>query len=152
MGNRIPKKPNKNKIVLGRLEYVDFPEWGMEGIEAKIDTGAYSSSLHCHHIEKINKNDESYVRFRLLDPSHEIYDDRLFELPLFRIKSVKSSNGVTEDRFFIKAKINIAGCTLSIELSLTDRSEMKYPVLIGRKLLKGKFMVDPSKSFLTNPN
>ena len=131
--------------IIGRAELIDFPDWDLYGISAKIDTGAYTSSLHCHHIERIKKDGKEYVRFNLLDPSHEIYNDKLFELPIYKSKMVKSSNGVSEERFIVKTRLNLLGKELEAELSLTDRSEMRYPVLIGRKLIKGKFIVDVSK-------
>lgn len=135
--------------IIGRAELIDFPDWDLYGIDAKIDTGAYTSSLHCHHIERITKDGKEFVRFNLLDPSHEIYNDKLFELPIFKSKTVKSSNGVSEERIIVKTRLNLLGKQLDAELSLTDRSEMKYPVLIGRKLIKGNFIVDVSKKYLS---
>lgn len=137
-----------SKKIIGRVEHVDFPEWDIFGIDAKIDTGAYTSSLHCHHIEQFGSKDKKMVRFNLLDPSHEIYNDKLFELPVYKIKSVKSSNGVSEDRIIVKTVIRLMEEALTAELSLTDRSEMKYPVLIGRKLIKNHFLVDVSQKYL----
>lgn len=135
--------------IIGRAELIDFPDWDLYGIDAKIDTGAYTSSLHCHHIERITKDGKEFVRFNLLDPSHEIYNDKLFELPIFKSKTVKSSNGVSEERFIVKTRLDLLGKQLDAELSLTDRSEMRYPVLIGRKLIKGNFIVDVSKKYLS---
>lgn len=140
--------PDDNSII-GRAELVDLPDWDLFGINAKIDTGAYTSSLHCHHIEPFDREGKPFVRFNLLDPSHEIYNDKLFELPIFKSKTVKSSNGQTEERFVVKTKVRIMGKELNAELSLTDRSEMRYPVLIGRKLIKGHFIVDVSQKFLS---
>lgn len=135
--------------VIGRLESIDFPQWDLYGIDAKIDTGAYTSSLHCHHISAVTKGDADYVRFNLLDPSHETYNDKLFELPIHRKKVVKSSNGAREERFVVKAEIRLFEKRYTIQLSLTDRSEMKYPVLIGRKFINGRFLVDVSEKYLS---
>lgn len=137
------------KKVIGRLEIVDLPDWNIDEIEAKIDTGAYSSSLHCHNIEEYQKNDKKWVRFNLLDPDHPSYNERLFSLPILDIREVKSSNGQTELRVFIKTKISFFDFEHEIELSLTNRSEMKYPLLVGRKFLKNKFLVDVSKKHLS---
>lgn len=145
-------KKNSNLKVIGRLERVDFPEWDLFDIDAKIDTGAYTSSLHCHHIVPFKKDDCEFVRFNLLDPSHETYNDKLFELPIHRKKMVKSSNGSIEDRFVVKTKIRLYDQLFDSELSLTDRSEMRYPVLIGRKLIKKRFIVDVSKKYLSIKN
>ncbi|HLR31668.1 MAG TPA: RimK/LysX family protein [Fodinibius sp.] len=140
----------KSKLdVIGRLEPVDFPEWELFDIDAKIDTGAYTSSLHCHHIESFDQYGRPYVCFNLLDPSHDIYDDKLFKLPIHSTKTIKSSNGTTEKRIIVKTAIRILGQELRAELSLTNRSEMRYPVLIGRKLISGHFLVDASKKYLT---
>lgn len=133
---------DKNLKIIGRTELVDIPEWDLYELSAKIDTGAYTSSLHCHHIEQDEKEGQPFVRFNLLDPSHDTYNDKFFELPIFKTKKVKSSNGQTEERIIIKTILILAGIKLKIQLSLTDRSEMRYPLLIGRKALKGHFMVD----------
>ena len=140
----------KRKLhTIGRIELVELPEWNIQSIEAKIDTGAYTSSLHCHHIEEYDRSGKAYIRFNLLDPEHPAYNDQLIEFPIFDRRDVKSSNGVSESRFFIKTVIKFFDEEYDIELSLTDRSEMKYPILIGRKFLKNKFIVDVSKKNLS---
>lgn len=140
---------NRNLQIIGRLESIDFPEWNLIGIDAKIDTGAYTSSLHCHHIQSYEEAGKEYVKFNLLDPSHETYNDKLFKLPIHRKKVVKSSNGETEERYVVKTTVSLFNRSLKAELSLTDRSEMRYPVLIGRKLLNGRFLVDVSQKYLS---
>ncbi|MFH5833974.1 ATP-dependent zinc protease [Halalkalibaculum sp. DA3122] len=142
-------KSKKTTKIIGRVEQVSFPEWDLIDLDAKIDTGAYTSSLHCHHIEKTG---EDRIRFNLLDPSHDTYNEKLFELPIHREKTVRSSNGITEQRFVVKTKIELMNEIYDIELSLTDRSEMNYPVLLGRKLLKRGFLVDVSRKYLSNKN
>ncbi len=140
-------KSTKKLKVIGRLESIDFPEWNLFDIDAKIDTGAYTSSLHCHHITAYEKEGQEMVKFNLLDPSHETYNEKLFELPIHRKKTVKSSNGSTEERYVVKTKVRIFDKLLTAELSLTDRSEMRYPVLVGRKLINGRFLVDVSQKY-----
>lgn len=140
----------KKKETIGRLEIVDLPKWDIKEIEAKIDTGAYSSSLHCHNIKEYEKNGAKWVKFNLLDPEHPSYNERLFSLPISDIREVKSSNGQTELRVFVKTKIIFFNKEHDIELSLTNRSEMKYPILVGRKFLKNKFLVDVSKKNLSD--
>lgn len=140
---------NRSLKIIGRLETIDFPEWNLFDVDAKIDTGAYTSSLHCHHIQEYEEGGKKFVKFNLLDPSHETYNDKLFKLPIHRTKVVKSSNGETEERFVVKAKVRLLDKLLRAELSLTDRSEMKYPVLVGRKLLRGRFVVDVSRKYIS---
>lgn len=129
--------------IIGRIELVDLPKWKFYGLEAKIDTGAYTSSLHCHHIEPFTKNEEQWIRFYMLDPDHEAYNDQKLELPIHDQREVKSSNGERELRYFVQTEIQFYDNIYTIEFSLTDRSAMKYPLLIGRKFLKkGPFLVD----------
>lgn len=136
------------KITIGRIEKIDLPNLSLYNLDAKIDTGAYTSSLHCHHIEPFKKDGKDWVKFYVLDPDHPEYEEKQFECPIFKIKSVKSSNAQVEERVVIKQKTRFSRFHRTIELSLTNRSEMKFPVLIGRKFLSGKFVVDVSKKNL----
>jgi hypothetical protein len=135
----------KEKVLIGRVEVVDFPKLQLLGIEAKIDTGAYSTALHCHKIwvEKIDGID--VLHFDILDPEHPEYPANIFTSTDFGQKKVKSSNGRKENRYIIKTKIKLAGKSYLTDVSLTDRQKMKYPVLIGRKLLKNGYLIDVSK-------
>ncbi|SMO37005.1 Uncharacterized conserved protein [Gracilimonas mengyeensis] len=129
---------------------VDLPEWDFQELEAKVDTGAYTSSLHCHHIEPFEKEGQKWVRFYLLDPDHEAYNDQMLEMPLSDQRKVKSSNGVSQLRYFVKTSIRMFERNYSIELSLADRSAMKYPLLLGRKFLtKRHFLVDVTQTNLS---
>lgn len=139
---------NDKKITIGRIEKIDMPNLSLFNLDAKIDTGAYTSSLHCHHIEPFKKDGKDWVRFYVLDPDHPEYEETQYECPIFKIKPVKSSNAQVEERVVIKQKTKFSRYHRTIELSLTNRSEMKYPVLIGRKFLTGHFIVDVSKKFL----
>lgn len=136
------------KITIGRIEKIDLPNLSLYNLDAKIDTGAYTSSLHCHHIEPFKKDGKDWVKFYVLDPDHPEYEEKQFECPIFKIKFVKSSNAQVEERVIIKQKTRFSRFHRTIELSLTNRSEMKFPVLIGRKFLSGKFVVDVSKKNL----
>lgn len=133
------------KKIIGRKDYADFPELGIKKLAVKIDTGAYTSSIHCHKIEEIIIDEVLHIQFELLDPSHKKYNNQVFVSANFKQKKIKSSTGHAEKRYIIKTIITLFGEDLPIELSLTERTEMKYPVLIGRKLLRKNFLVDPSK-------
>lgn len=140
---------NRNdKKLIGRIEKVDFPDLNVFQLKAKIDTGAYTSSLHCHKIE-LNSSKKD-VSFYLLDPSHPEYNEQIITSPVEDIRSVRSSNGLAEDRIIIKTRIYLHECLEMIQLSLTDRSEMRYPVLLGRKFLRDRYIVDVSKKFIGN--
>jgi len=146
-------KTKSQQKIIGRTELVDLPEWSFNDLEAKIDTGAYTSSLHCHDIQYFKKNEENWIKFYLLDPEHEAYNEQEICMPVHAQKDVKSSNGETELRYFIKTKIDLFDEIFDIEFSLTDRSAMKYPLLLGRKFLqKTMFLVDVTKSNLNKTN
>jgi hypothetical protein len=135
--------------VIGRKDVLDFPKLKLNEIEVKIDTGAYSSSIHCRDIKLETRNGKEVLTFILLDPTHPQYHKRRFIHSNFKQKKVKSSNGISEKRFIITSDVLIFGKNHKIELSLTERGEMRYPILIGRKLLMGKFLVDTAKTDLS---
>ena len=137
------------KKLIGRKDILNFPRLKLEGIEVKIDTGAYSSSIHCRDIKLGQKNGKEVITYVLLDPTHPKYHGKKFTSFTFKEKYVKSSNGVSEKRFVITTDVLIYEEKYKIELSLTERGEMRFPILIGRKLLIGKFIVDPSKTNLS---
>ncbi|MCG2589791.1 ATP-dependent zinc protease family protein [Rhodohalobacter sulfatireducens] len=138
----------KEKKIIGRIEKIDLPNLSLYKLDAKIDTGAYTSSLHCHDIEQFVKEGKNWVKFYVLDPDHPEYEETQFKCAIHKVKKVKSSNGQIEERVIIKQQSQFDKDNRTIELSLTDRSVMKYPVLIGRKFLKGQFIVDVSKKYL----
>ena len=138
------KKP---KLTVGRREIVDFPQLGLSGIEAKIDTGAYTSSLHCNNVKEIEKEGDLYVSFSLTGPGYESFNRKSVLWPVYKQKRIKNSFGHSEKRYVIKTKIMIYDMLLPIELTLADRSLMEYPVLLGRKILKKGFIVDVTKLY-----
>lgn len=129
-------------IIIGRRDYLNLPSFGLADIQAKIDTGAYGCSLHCHEIGVVKVDDKEVLRFKLLDPKHLEYQDKFNYASEFNDKIVKSSSGIAEHRYTIITEANIFNQTHIIEFSLTDRANMKYPILLGRKFLRGRFVVD----------
>src|ERR1022692_627174 len=114
-------KPQTRKMI-GRRELVSFPDLGLFGIEAKIDTGAYTSSIHCKEVKHFTKNNVDYLSFMLLDPAHTLFDNKTIECPVYRKKRVKNSFGQAEERFVIKTMLDFFDEHYEIELSLADRS------------------------------
>lgn len=136
------KKP---KIIVGRTEIVDFPELGLENIHAKIDSGAYSTAIHTHKVWVETVANISYLNFELLDPNKEGYRKLVFRTANYSQKKVRSSNGRLENRYIIKTTILLGGKKRKTDLSLTNRGKMRYPVLVGRKVLKKGFLIDVSQ-------
>lgn len=138
------------KRIIGRKDKAEFPEFGISEIDIKIDTGAYTSSIHCHHIEEMEIGGKTYLTFLLLDPSHAEYNEKLFKVSKYKRKFIKNSFGTSENRFILQTVIKIFGEEFPIQLSLSERENMKYPVLIGRRLLKKRFIVDCTKTNLSH--
>lgn len=138
----------KKHPVIGRLEMVAFPKLALSAIEAKIDTGAYTTSIHCQSIEI----DGDRVSCIFLDPDHPDYSGKTYSFDIVKMTKVRSSNGHVENRVIISTEINVLGETYPIRLNLTDRSIMKYPVLIGRRFLRKKFLVDVTRKHQTIPS
>jgi hypothetical protein len=128
--------------VIGRRDRIDLPGLGYHNIKAKVDTGAYGSALHCSQIEVVKKNGRPLLSFVLLDPEHPEFKEVLHYAEHFREKLVKSSSGEAELRYIISTDVVIFGKRIQTEFSLTDRSDMKYPILLGRKFLRRRFVVD----------
>lgn len=135
-----------NKKIVGRKEIISIIDLELYDLDAKVDTGADSNALHCDHIY-IDK--ENYVHFTLLDEVHPSYHGKKMKMPIYKIKKVKSSNGVVQERASIKVTVDFFGKKYKTVISLTNRADMKYPMLIGRKFLANKFLVDVSQEYLT---
>jgi hypothetical protein len=126
------------KRTIGRFDKADFPDLHLEDIAIKIDTGAYTSSIHCDNIVE----EKGILRCTFLDEEHPLYNGREFRFSDYDIVFVKSSNGVVQKRYQIETRITLFGKTRKISLSLSARQEMRFPVLLGRKFITKKFIVD----------
>ena len=133
-------QPKNVTVVLRAFEQVSFPEFNISNVKAKIDTGAYTGSLHCTKIVEKQTENGRVLEFSPFDHPEIVVQEEDFIL-----SQVKSSNGVNQSRYFIKTQIVIRGKQYPIMLSLADRSEMRWPVLIGRRFLRRhNFVVDVS--------
>lgn len=134
------------KKEIGRFDKADFPLLNLYDIDVKIDTGAYTSSIHCKNL----KEENGLLKCNFLDLDHPDYHEKKFVFDKYDKKIVRSSNGIAEARYRIKSKIVLFNNTYDIFLTLSDREEMRFPVLLGRHFLKNKFIVDPGKSYLSH--
>ena len=129
--------PVKKKII-GRTDKADFPQLGFENIDVKVDTGAYTSSIHCNHI----KEEGDKLSCTFLDPQHPDYNGREMTFTEYDITAVKSSNGDIQYRYVVQCDIRIFNKIHKISLTLSSREDMRFPVLLGRKFLTKKYIVD----------
>ncbi len=132
--------------VLGWRETIALPDFELGGIPAKIDTGARTSALHATEIELVEQTEGWLARFHI-DLGHG-HETALCEAPGVARRTITSSNGQAEERLIVKARLQLGGETFRTEFSLTDRSDMAFPVLVGRMALRRRFLVDPSRSYL----
>ena len=137
-------------IIIGRNDKADFPELNLKSINIKVDTGAFTSSIHSCEVKEIELNGEKYIEFKLLDPLHLKYNNKIFKVKNYKVKDIKSSFGNIEQRFIIETIIKIFDQEYPIELSLSERSDMTFPILIGRKFLNKRFVVNTSLQNLSN--
>ena len=130
------------KKIIGRKEKIALPDLGLKLVWAKIDTGAYTSSLHAEHIREEIVDGVKVLKFEVLMEGHKDFTGKTISIREYRQKKVKNSFGQTETRYLITTKIRIAGETFSAEFTLSDRSSMKNSILLGRKILHDRFLVD----------
>ena len=131
---------------VGWRELVDLPELGLRALPAKIDTGARTSSLHGRVIETFDRDGEPFVRFAVDFPDQHV--EQICEAVHVDWRGITSSNGETQRRMIIKTPLVIGGLKFRAEISLADRSDMKFPMLVGRSSLRRRFVVDSGHSWL----
>ena len=126
-----------------------FPEWGLEAVKAKIDTGARTSALHAYDIEEFERDGLRWVRF-VVHPWQRNADDlKVVEAVQVDQRHVTSSSGAKSFRPVVRAVIDLAGAPHDVEITLTRRDEMGFRMLLGRKAMAGHYLIDPSLSYDT---
>ena len=142
-------KKKREKKVVGWKEQVALPDLKIKSVIAKIDTGANLATIDADDIKFVTRKDVKYVKFTVKKRNNTV---RKTSAPLAGFKRIRSSNGDVERRPYINTDILMDGITKNIELTLTDRGPMDYTMLIGRKALGRRWIVNPSISFMTKPN
>jgi hypothetical protein len=135
-------------IRLGWREWVGLPELGISHIKAKVDTGARTSALHAFSVEPFDRDGTSWVKFSIhpvqLDATQVVECEAL----VVDRRSVRDSGGHEELRYVIETSIQLGDSVMRCEMTLTNRDDMRFRVLLGRTLLRNRFLVDSGRSFL----
>lgn len=134
----------RSSIVIGFAELVDLPEWGIVGLRGKIDTGAKTSALHVSNIREIGNGRVGFdVRL------HRRRADRIVhvEAKILRRGRVRPSSGDAQTRLFVATTLRIGSIERTIELSLVDRENMIYRMLVGRTAMGAGVLVDPTRRY-----
>lgn len=142
----------KQKRIIGTTDRIDFLDFGFENVKCKIDTGAMTSSIHCHEVRRRSDAEGEYITFKVLDPSHPQYRNQAIVIRDFSERKIRNSFGHTEYRYVIRTRVVLFGKPFIAEFSIADREKMKYPVLLGKRLLSGQFLVDVSQRNLSFKN
>ncbi|MBS0461176.1 MAG: ATP-dependent zinc protease [Proteobacteria bacterium] len=134
------------RIVLGWREWLALPDLGIGRIRAKIDTGARSSALHVDELAEFEVDATPWVRFTVATGAHDA-EPVVVRAPVHDRRPVTDSGGHVSERIFLLTRLELAGRMYPIEINLASRRDMSFPMLLGRSALKGRFVVDPARSF-----
>ena len=139
----------QSKLIIGWREWISLPDFDVPGIVAKVDTGAATSSIHAFDVEPFTLDGKRFVRFSI----HPLKgrDDVVIPCQAMLIdkRDVRNSGGEVQNRYVVKTTLEIAGQRWEIELTLTNRDEMKFRMLLGRSAMRGRLLVDPDLSYQT---
>lgn len=138
---------NQKKPIVGWREWVSLPDLGIDWMKAKVDTGARSSSLHAHDVEHFERDGAPWLRFVVLPWQGSDLDATVVEAPLHESREVRSSTGETQIRPVVRTTVRVAGVEHPVDVTLTDRSGMRFRMLLGREAVRRRFLVDPGRSY-----
>jgi hypothetical protein len=134
--------------IIGWREWIGLPQLGEAAIKAKIDTGARSSSLHAYGVETFRRRGVLWVRFQIHPRQRSLEPSIPCEARVLEFRAVRSSSGHLSQRPVIVTDIELHGRRWPIELTLANRDEMGFRMLLGREALRGRLVVDPARSYL----
>lgn len=134
--------PRKRLPIIGSTDRIDLPDFGLVDVPCKIDTGALTSSIHCERFRIVEQDGKEYLTFKLLDKRFKDQDRKTLWFDKFMEKRIRSSFGNMEFRYAIKTRVKLFGQSYRITFTLSNRGEMTYPVLLGKRFLKNRFLVD----------
>lgn len=129
-------KPSSSRVTLGTLETVDLPDFGVTGILAKVDTGAFSGALHCSDIRVVKFEGRKVLRFRPINAKHKIH-----ETDDYMVRTVRSASGHSSKRYIIPIKLTVQGIVYDTHIGLSDRKDLKRVMLIGRRFIRQNNML-----------
>lgn len=130
--------PKKQLVIIGRAEHLTLRDTGIT-VPARVDTGAKTSAIWA---SKVRVDAAGILHFRLFDNESEFFSGETYRTKEFEETVVSSSNGAAEKRYKVKLRISLGGRNINASFTLADRSTQVYPVLIGRNILQGKFVVN----------
>ncbi len=139
----------RRKKITGWREWVALPAFDIKRIKAKIDTGARTSALHASKITPFTKDGAAYVRFIVHPLQRQSRPAKTCVALVIDHRRITDSGGKSEERYVVRASLAICQTVWPVELSLTNRDQMGFRMLIGRQALRRRYVVDPARSFVT---
>ena len=138
----------RRRKTIGWREWVQLPQFGVNEMKVKVDTGADSSSLHAFNMERFSRDDGEWVRFEIHPRRRSRKPAIVCEALVVKERKVKNSGGRTELRPVIRTSLIVAGREIDAMVNLTTRDEMSFRMLVGRRTIRKHFIVDPGRSYL----
>ena len=133
--------------IIGIHEEINLPHVDISKLKSKTDTGAYNSAIDCCYAEEREATDgQPVLVFILLNQNHPQFTGKEYTTSSFKTKKVRSSNGIVSNRYQVKMDVEINGQRFRTTFNLSNRSKMRFPTLLGRKLLANRFIVDVTKN------
>ena len=149
---KMPGKKKKRPLLpaIGWRELIGLPDLGIDKIKAKVDTGARTSALHAFRITPFSKDNDTYVRFYVHPAQHKKTPEVECIALVVDQRHVTNSGGKATERYVIRTTIIAGDESWPIELTLTNRDEMGFRMLLGRQAIRRRFVVDPGRSYVTS--
>ncbi|QOL25640.1 ATP-dependent zinc protease [Thalassotalea sp. LPB0316] len=139
-----------DRMIIGHIEAIDLPELGISQLPVRVDTGAQTSSLHVDNIKRVKIKGKPGIEFDIHPEIHNVETITHCSALLHDVRKVKSSNGLSEQRYVVKTPAILGDHKWNIEITLTDRSDMTYLMLLGRQAISDHFYVDVSQTFISS--
>jgi hypothetical protein len=134
--------------IVGWREWIALPELGIAEVKAKLDTGARSSALHVSDVERFRRGGRSMIRFVIHPAQRQALPKVVAEAELIAERRVRSSSGQLQMRPVIRTAVQMLEARWEVELTLANRTQMGFRMLLGREAIRGRFLLDPARSFL----
>jgi len=142
------KSARTPRPLIGWREWIALPELGIIQVKVKVDTGARSSAIHASNMEFFTRKGARWVRFEVHPKQKDTLTTAHAAAPLLDQRTVRDSGGRSERRIVIRTQMRFLDQEWPIELTLTDRDTMGFRMLLGREAIRGRFVVDPARSYL----
>ena len=146
---KMKKKSTQPNAIIGWKEWIGLPDLGIPAVKAKIDTGARTSALHIFNLEEFAANDQRMVRFGIHPLQRRKDIVRFCEAPVLEKRRVKDSGGHIEKRYVIRTTAVMGAESWPIDITLTNRDLMLFRMLLGRKAVENRFLINPGRSYRT---